>query len=186
MDKQAKNNPVRGSAPEAHSEDIKVRQRPAIDLGEEREQQAIITAEEDDEEIVLAVASERDAQGQQNALLAFMEEPVQIVIQKSQEKFAANVVDCWVNGRGAEQFVNGKWMVCGWLPVNTPVVTKRKFVEVLARAKADSIQATEVKESETDEQLTLRFTHTKYPFSIMHDHSGIKGINYLMGILQQQ
>ena len=43
--------------------------------------------------------------------LKMAEDPVTIIIHPSQEKNPPQVVDCWVNGRGAEVFVNGKWTV---------------------------------------------------------------------------
>jgi hypothetical protein len=47
-------------------------------------------------------------------------------------------VDCWVNGKGAEVWDERtrKWMEFNFLPVGLPIITKRKYVEVLARSKS--------------------------------------------------
>lgn len=180
----AKNNPVRGKQTLLDSTTIPVQQRPPIDLGAERPEQAIVTAQDGDD--VLLVDESAQAEVQQLEMLAFAELPVMILLQKSAEKEAPKVVDCWVNGRGAEQFVNGKWMVCGWLPVGVPVITKHKYVEVLARCKPDSIRASYTRTKEDEEQITERFTHTKYPFSVLDHKGGQKGIMALANILSEQ
>lgn len=71
--------------------------------------------------------------------LAFNEQPVSILIYPSREKNPPLVVDCWVNGRGAEVFVGGKWHEFNCLPINIEVTTKRKYVEALAMSKHDTI-----------------------------------------------
>ena len=72
--------------------------------------------------------------------LKFMDEPVKIIISQGTERGAPLTVDCWVNGRGAEIWLNGKWAVSGWLPVNMEIITKRKYLENLLRSKPTSYQ----------------------------------------------
>lgn len=70
--------------------------------------------------------------------IAFAEEPVTIMVSKGNDRNAALVVDCWVNGKGAELLINGKWREAGWIPCDREVTTKRKYVEVLLRSKTTS------------------------------------------------
>ena len=101
---EAINTPVRRTRKEFHSDDTPIDQRESIDLNQEIDHEHIIVA---DQPITSDYAK----------LLAFGEEPVTIRIEKSSEKFAPVVVDCWVNGKGAEVFMNGHWVVLGYLPV---------------------------------------------------------------------
>lgn len=77
--------------------------------------------------------------------LAFMEEPIMIRIEPSDEENAPIVVDCWVNGKGAEVLdtLTGKFMEINCLPIGQPIITKRKYVEVLARARTDRVTSQE-------------------------------------------
>ena len=102
--------------------------------------------------------------------LAMAEEPVTIFINKSAEKFAPLTVDCWVNGKGAEVMANGKWTEFGWLPVSKAVTTKRKYVEVLARSKTDTITTEHgTTNDENPENKVLTSSSMKAQFSVLHD-----------------
>ena len=104
--------------------------------------------------------------------LAFMEEAVSIRLERSTERYAPTVVQCWANGKGAEVFVNGKWMEMGYLPVGIVLITKRKYVEVLSRAKQDAVQTTVIqRDGEAPDNMVQRFTSVKHPFSIIQDKS---------------
>lgn len=165
------NNPVkRQYNREKNTTEMHIGQRDSVDLDAPRESESIVALE---------TAVNQDYISD----LAFMEEPVTIRINKSAEKYAPNVVDCWANGRGAEQFINGKWVVCGWLPVNAMVITKRKYVEVLARAKQDSIQTRVVKHEDHEENHADRYTSLKYPFSPINDSA--RGAAWLDKILSE-
>lgn len=167
------NNPVKRRAREVNTGDLDIGQRPEINL----------ESYERGSEVILPIDSPDGAE--YVAQLAFMEEPMTIRIERSSEKFAPKVVDCWVNGRGAELFVNGKWLVCGWLPVGEPIITRRKYVEVLARAKPDSIQTEVTERDGEDPQNTLqRYTSSKYPFSVLQDKNP-RGMEWLTRILQE-
>ncbi len=105
--------------------------------------------------------------------LAFNEEPVTIRLEPSTDKNAATWFPIWVNGKGAEVFINDKWVAFGYLPVAVPLVVKRKYVEVILRAKIDNV-TTEVLETKTDaandrENRVKRFTTAVHSFSILHD-----------------
>lgn len=169
---QAKNNPVNKAQREFESADVKLNQRAAVDITKPRESESYAEIE--------SVTADTNID-----LLAFMEEPVTIRIQKSSEKYAPNVVDCWVNGKGAEQFINGKWMVCGWLPVNHIVTTRRKYLEVLARAKVDSLQTEVRKHEDREDNMAIPYTSSKYPFSVIEDRNPL-GHEWLSRVLQGQ
>jgi hypothetical protein len=103
--------------------------------------------------------------------LAFMEEPVTVLIEEnSRSDFPETHVACQVNGKEAEVFANGHWMAIGWLPIGVPLVTKRKYVEVLARSRSDSIKT--VHDDATVERprntLTRRSSYN-YPLSVLED-----------------
>lgn len=102
--------------------------------------------------------------------LAFMEEPVTVRLEPSAEKNAATTFPVWVNGKPAEVFQNGRWMELGYLPIGMPFTTKRKYLEVIVRAKIDKID-TEVKDkdSETPNNVIKRFTIAASAFSVLED-----------------
>lgn len=161
--------------PEVHTSDMKVEQRPDVILPNEGKV---------DREADILIAGENSLDGDYAAALAFAEEPVTIRIEPSSERFAPKVVDLWVNGRGAEQLVNGRWIACGWLPVGEVVTTKRKYVEVLARAKTDNVQ-TKVTERNGEDPVNAveRFTSQRNPFSILKD-ANPKGHEWLLGVMR--
>lgn len=76
------------------------------------------------------------------AALDFAEQGVKIMIAKSQEKNAASTVYCSVNGKGAECWDESRrrWFELAWLPVDRLITVKRKYVEVLMRARKIDIQ----------------------------------------------
>ena len=161
--------------PEVHTGDMKIEQQPRIRLPNEGPL---------DRESEILIAGEDSAEKDHMALLAFYEEPVAIRIEPSAEKFAPKVVDCWVNGKGAEQLIGDKWVAFGWLPVGVPVVTKRKYVEVLARAKMDNVQTNVIERDGEDPQNVIdRFTSQRNPFSILRDDNP-KGHEWLLNIMR--
>lgn len=176
MTKQAQHHPVNKPATEVSTADMEVGQRPPVDLTKPRSSESIAPLELD------AVTGDLDHQRLE--ALAFMEEPMTIVLQKGAEKFAPNMVDCWVDGRGVEQFINGKWVSLGWLPVNVPVTTRRKYVEVLARAKQDAVKTEVVKHKEEEDNLAHRFTSGKYPLSVVRDDNP-RGYAWLTRVLME-
>lgn len=175
----AKNNQVIATGKELNSSDYKPQQRKARNLDVPEDNEPMIALAEglaDDEE---AYAAE----------LAFMEEPVRIRIMvpvMPGDKHPPRTVQCWVNGKGAEQLTNGKWMQCGWLPLNFDVVTRRKYVEVLLRSKTETIQ-TEVRQRGIDgeDNLAHRITNGKYSVSIMADNSP-RAHEWMATIVQEQ
>lgn len=108
---------------------------------------------------------------EQAANLAFMEEPVTIRIERGQDKHSASAIPIWNNGIPCEVLVNGKWIkTAGYIPVETTLTTKRKYVEQLLRAKVDTVE-TVVKEEpgEDPQNLFRRYTSALATFSIIKD-----------------
>lgn len=108
----------------------------------------------------------------QAEMLAFAEEPVTIRIERSTEKNAPPCFPIFVNGRPAEVWDSTKqrWLPLGYLPVNQPITTKRKFVEVLLRSRTDNIE-TKVVERDNDNPLNLyiRTPTMRAGVQILHD-----------------
>ena len=147
---------------EVHTGDLPVGQRPDLDVDE-----LIANRESETIEQVQGFVSKKFVED-----LAFMEEPLTIRLERSTERFAASVVQCWAGGKGAEIFTNGKWMEVGFIPVGQVLVTKRKYVEVLARAKLDSVQTSVLqRDGEDPSNMIQRFTSVKHPFSVIKDKS---------------
>ena len=67
---------------------------------------------------------------------------------------------------GGRRIINGVWVSKGWLPTEVPVVTKRKYVEVLIRAKPQSVKTFAPKLSTDDveagkQENTIKFNTTR-------------------------
>ena len=115
--------------------------RTALNTGDVAiEQKApIVSAEDRESEIVQA---DLTAIGRKEYLerLAMGEEPVTIYIEPSSEENAPHSYYCAVNGRGAECLgPDGQWHPVDWVPVSSTLIMKRKYVEVLVRAKKDRV-----------------------------------------------
>lgn len=104
--------------------------------------------------------------------LSFMEEPVTIRLEPSSDKNAATAFPVWINGKMAETLVRGKWYETGYLPVGVELTVKRKVLEVIIRAKIDTIH-TQVQNMESDRpnNVVQRFTSAVHSFSILEDRN---------------
>lgn len=102
--------------------------------------------------------------------LQFMEEPITIRIEPSADRNAPAWMSVWVNGKGAEVFMNGQWLEFKHLPVAQVLITKRKYVEVIIRTKTDTV-ATKIldQDSERPNNVITRFTSPVHSFSIIDD-----------------
>lgn len=118
------------------------------------------------------VVGEQIGNGDYAAELAFMEEPVTIRLEPSSDKNAATAFPIWVNGKPAEVFQNGRWDEIGYLPVSRVLVIRRKVLEVIIRAKTDTVH-TKVQEMDSDRpnNVVQRFTSPVHSFSILEDKS---------------
>jgi hypothetical protein len=104
--------------------------------------------------------------------LAFMEEPVTIRIEPSADKNAAGAFPVWVNGKPAEVFQRGAWDEIGYLPVGMVLVIRRKVLEVIIRAKVDTVMTKILEQdSERPNNVVQRFTSPVHSFSIIEDRN---------------
>jgi len=121
--------------PELHTGDMALGKLPSVDIGMDVD---LAAARKTVIEPADATALDKDnLEG-----LAFAEQGVKIIIAKSQEKNAASTVYCSVNGKGAECWDENRrrWFELAWLPVDRLIIVKRKYVEVLMRARKIDIQ----------------------------------------------
>lgn len=121
------------------------------------------------------------------AKLAFNEEPVTILIHRSAEKFAPRSTDLIsVNGKWAEMWFKNGWVPIGYLPRGQHIIVKRKYVEVLARAKQDFVRA---EYSETPGQDPTNFiersTVSTCAFNVVHDANPL-GREWFEQLMRQQ
>lgn len=111
--------------------------------------------------------------------LAFNEEPVTIQLDHSAVPNAPSAYPVWVNGKGCEIWLNGRWVEQAYLPVGRPLTIKRKYFEVIVRAKSDTVH-TEVreKEGENPNNIVNRFTSPVHNFTLIEDKNP-RGIAWL-------
>jgi hypothetical protein len=178
------NNPVNSPKKEIHTGDMHIEQRATIDMDAIES-----TLLRDGDSIVLAEAQTREEAARYQAQLAFNEEPIEVRIERSNEKNAPRWVPCWVNGRGAEVFdpVGKRWQILGALPLGVPCITRRKYIEVLALAKQDAVDTrpptpSDILEGKNDVNEVDITTTAKYPFSVLKDNNprGADWLNKLM------
>jgi hypothetical protein len=171
----AKDVPVHAPTKEVHTADLPVAQPPVIESIEDRGEVVIADASPDQKYL---------------DLLKFNEDAVTIRIERGTEEFAPSSVQVWVNGEGAEVMnTAGKWAKVGWLPIGIPVVTKRKFVEVLARSRTDRVRASEdnTRPNAGEDGWKLHRTSTQsHAFSVLHDPAGAKGTDWLSRIYTER
>ena len=175
----AQNAPIRRRREGVDSTQFEMGQKPPIDLGE-----AVPGAKPPEVPAIEAIHADALVDGRAEAL-AFNEEPVEVMIYPSSEENAPLTVPCWVNGRGAEVFLNGKWTVMGHLPVGVKLITRRKYAEVLLRAKRDKIstehQGTEV---ERPTNRVSRISSAVANIQIVNDRNP-KGIEWVRRCMAQ-
>lgn len=106
------------------------------------------------------------------ANLAFMDEIVEVMVFPSSDKYAEQVVDVYNNGT-PQRFIRGKWQN-----------VKRKFVEVLARAKPFNVTTPETTDANGNRTTRIdTYTGLRYPFE-MRDRNP-RGASWLQGILAE-
>jgi hypothetical protein len=103
---------------------------------------------------------------------AFMEEQVLIRVLPSADQNAEKIVDVYNDGR-PQRFIRGEW-----------TISRRKYVEVLARAKPFSVATPEITDGNGDRTTKIDINHgLRYPFE-MRDKNPI-GQAWLNDILSQ-
>jgi hypothetical protein len=166
---------------EMHSSDVPLPQVP--ELSEHDRGESIVL--EDPKALAEVIAKKEYAEE-----LAFMEDPLTIRIEPAAEENAPIVVDCWVNGKGAEVMdtITGKFMELGCLPIGQPIITKRKYVEVLARSYTERVETSQGQDdgSRADIFKMRRNTSRKALFSVLNDPAGARGHAWLTTVLSQR
>lgn len=169
MSTDAVNAPVRHAPKETHTSDFKLAQKASIENLDEYEGDVLVAPEQ----------LQKDYQ----SALAFNEQPVTIRIEPSSEKFAPRAIDVTCNGTGAEVWMNGRWVQARVLPVGMPVTTKRKYVEILARSKTDTINTRhDTADAEHPRNFIDRYTSSRAPFSVLEDKDP-RGAAWLSGLV---
>ena len=120
------------------------------------------------------------------AELAFNEEPVTIRLQPTTDKNASKWLSVWVNGKGAEILVNGQW--CEWkhLPVSEVITVKRKYIEVIVRAKVDVVTTPDMTQDAhiAEQNRMTRFTTPLQSFSVLEDRNS-RGAAWLTELMRR-
>lgn len=120
--------------------------------------------------------------------LAFAEDPIKIIIHRNPDpKFSPKCTDyIAVNGKPAEMMFKNGWIPIGYLPRGVSFYTKRKYVEVLARAKQDTIHTNVIERVNEDPQnLTDTVTTSVLAFTIIEDKNPLGG-PWIEELIRQQ
>ncbi len=120
--------------------------------------------------------------------IAFNEDPIKLIIHRNADpKFSPKCTDfIAVNGKPAEMLFKNGWIPMGYLPRGQSFYTKRKYVEVLARAKQDTIHTNVIERDNEDPQnFTERVTTSVLAFSILEDKNPL-GAPWLEDLIRQQ
>lgn len=105
--------------------------------------------------------------------LAFMEEPVKIRLEPSADENASPWLSVWVNGKGAEVLLNDRWVEFKHLPIGEQLTTKRKYVEVILRAKTTRVTTPDMNQAAhvAEQNRLSRSTTPVNSLSIFEDSS---------------
>ena len=106
--------------------------------------------------------------------LAFNEEPVTILIDQPPGDFAQATQDVWCNGEMPELLINNKWYRKCAIPLGVEVTTKRKYVEILMRAKPYTVRTSYDPQTESNpspENYVKRTPNRAVNMSIIGDTS---------------
>lgn len=102
----------------------------------------------------------------------FMEGHVLVRILPSAEPHAEKIVDVYNNGT-PQRFIRGEWTIC-----------RRKYVEVLARAKPFSVSTPEYSDGNGDRTTGMNISNgLRYPFEYRDKHPA--GDAWVQGILSE-
>jgi hypothetical protein len=140
-------------------------------------------AERDEGDVILV--DRALATKEYKAALAFMEEPVTIRLHPSSDINAIATFEVRVNGKGGEIFRHGRWFEATWLPVGEEIIIKRKYLEVIARAKIDTIRTPRMESlREHPDNRPTRFTSSVHSFSMIEDRNP-RGAAWLTELLRR-
>lgn len=162
------------SRKEVNTADMPIRQKPDVILSD------VLDREPD-----VVVMTEEQLTKDYAEALAFNEEPIKILISPSAEKYAPAAHPVWCQGPGAEIFDAqlNKWVRYGCLPVGIPCITRRKYVEILAMSKIDTITTPEKRPGDNlEDDRVGRQTSSMAIFTVLEDRNP-KGQEWLRRIL---
>lgn len=120
-----------------------------------------------DQEIV--VVGEGPSMNSYAAELAFMEEPVEVMVHEAQGENPDLIVDLYCNGV-PQRFIRGQ-----------AITVKRKYVEILANARTQNMKTNINREGDNVYNRVSKHTSLRYPF-VMNDPNP-KGQAWLKGLL---
>ena len=125
------------------------------------ESEVLMPTEGDIDREALLDHSIKDVEREKKKLdaLAFMEEPVTIMVHESADENAQPIVDVYCNGV-PQRFVRGMEQT-----------VKRKFVQILAEAKTTNVRTRTGVEGGTVVNKISRHTAVRYPFSVIEDRN---------------
>jgi len=147
--------PVVKRPAEAHSSDHQI--------GQDADSNMPTTGQIEHSDLVISnEAPDGPAIADKAAALAFMREPVTIIVSESTDPNAEAMPCVYVNGR-PQRFQRGKEQT-----------VKRMFVEALARAKPTAIKTVDAMDADGSRTMkVLRSTGIRYPFSVVEDKNPI-------------
>ena len=124
-------------------------------------------------------------------LLKFNEDPVTILVAPSSEEHAALFIEAWCNGKGIEVWDERRqvWKELFSIPTGVKVTVKRKYVEILARAKRDKVKTIVYEPQGPDGDFrnqVERVTLLTNQISVLHDPAGPRGYHWLQEILSNR
>jgi hypothetical protein len=116
----------------------------------------------------------------QAKLLAFNEEPVTIVANQGAGDNAPLFLEAWVQGKGIEcWYPQFGWVEKKHIPVDTEVIVKRKYLEVLLRSKALLVSTPEDKADGSEPRnLIIRRSVNTHSITIVEDKDPPGEIGY--------
>ncbi len=120
------------------------------------------------------IVCEEELKKKQADDIAFGEEPVMIRLAEATEEFGAESIPCWNQGKGAEIFdpPTRRWYVVTGIQRGVPVITRRKYAEIIIRSKIMEVR-TKIIQSPGKDPVNdwTRRTVQKYPYEILRDNS---------------
>lgn len=172
----AQHNPVMAGPQEQQFDPSMVPQRGVIDI-------------DHDPGPGIAIAEKMPKQDYMDAV-KFGEDPVTVVITPSSDRTAARYVYCAVNGRPAEVWDGQRkvWLSFKYLPVGVPLTVKRKYLEVLARARTDTFRTESTTPTPLPNQDGFQLhseTSVVAPFNVRHDPAGAKGHEWYSRVISE-
>lgn len=145
------------------SDDFKIPQRETIHIA------PLGQALDQSSEIV--VVSEKAMHKKYLEALAFANEAIMIELEPPMEDNPPHCHPCWVQGKGAEIFHDGRWIAYGAFPYGVKIITRRKYAEVLLRSKRTRIASGYTKFERTEDNWIKPSTTATVMMRIHEDRS---------------